>query len=59
MKRQRHGMLYTDGTELIKEEDPEHLMKCYAKHHGEEAASFQFVCTSPSRQGMAWVESDV
>lgn len=52
-------MLYTDGTELIKEEDPEHLMKCYAKHHGEEAASFQFVCTSPSRQGMAWVESDV
>lgn len=52
-------MLYTDGTELIKEEDPEHLMKYYAKHHTEEAASFQFVFTSLSGQGMAWVENDV
>lgn len=52
-------MLYTDGTELIKKEDPEHLMKYYAKHHREEGASFQFVFTSPSEQGMAWVESDV
>lgn len=44
---------------IDKEEDPEHLMKYYAKHHRKEAASFQFVFTSPSGQGMAWVENDV